>query len=214
MLFTKEDSLLLDRILDARWTCRNFEDTVPDKADIEAVIHAGIIAPYPFICEKDVTPFRHFFVLRKGDPKLAVIDRLIKEQCAVDLESLIKEKEKDPFLRDNSENVEKLYSGVIKNGATVFPDPPCLIVLAEWRGARRAERQSLAHMVQNMWLKATVLNLDFNLISIIESMVDNREFCDLFGLPIGRYGFHGCVLGYHRGAPRNADPATTEIHWI
>lgn len=214
MLFTKKDSLLFDRILDARWTCRSFEDTIPAKADIDAVIHAGIIAPFPFICEKDVTPFRHFFVLLKGDPKLAVIDRLIREQAQQELDHLRKEKETDAFLKENSGKVENLYGGVAKNGATVFPDPPCLIILAEWRGARRAERQSLAHMIQNMWLKATVLNLDFNLISLIESMVDNREFCDLFGLPVGQYGFHGCVLGYHRGEPRNADPATAEVHWI
>lgn len=212
-MFTKEDSLLFDRILDARWTCRSFEDTVPDQADIEAVIHAGIIAPFPFICEKDVTPFRHFFVMKKGDPRLAVIDRLIKEQAALDLAALREEAKTDPFMKENSAKVDKLYSGVVQNGATVFPDPPCMIVLAEWRGARRAERQSLAHMVQNMWLKATVLNLDFNLISFIESMVDNQEFCDLFGLPVGRYGFHGVVLGYHRGSPRNADPATSEVHW-
>ena len=87
------------------------------------------------------------------------------------------------------------------------------MVAAELRGARRAEKQSLAHMMENMWLKATVLNLDFMILSILESMTDNKEFCDLFRFPVGRYGFHGCVIGYRAGQIREPRYATAEIHW-
>lgn len=213
-MFTKEDNLVLDKILNARWTCRGFNGEVPAKEDVEAVIQAGIISPYASISSKDVEPFRHFFVMFKGDPKLPVIERLIKEQSAVDLAILKEEEETDAFLKENSRGLEALWGGVADNGVPVFPDPPCLIVMAEWRGARRAERQSLAHMLENMWLKATALNLDFNLLSVIESMWDNKEFCDLFGLPTERYGFHACVLGYHSGSVRAPHPATAEIHWL
>ena len=213
-MFTKEDNLVLDKILNARWTCRSFNGEVPAKEDVEAVIRAGIISPYASISSKDVTPFRHFFVMFKGDPRLPVIERLIREQSAKDLEMLLEEEKTDDFLKENSCGLEGLWDGVAKNGVPVFPDPPCLIVCAEWRGARRAERQSLAHMIENMWLKATALNLDLNLLSVIESMVDNQEFCDLFGLPAGRYGFHACVLGYHSGEVRTPHPASAEIHWM
>ena len=212
-MFTKEDNQVLDRILQARWTCRSFSDEIPEKEEVEAVIEAGRIAPFASISSKDVTHFRHFFVLFKGDPRLQVIDRLIREQSAVDLEIVKAEAEVDSFLKEHLAGLEGLWSNVAQNGAAVFPDPPCMIVAAEWRGARRAERQSLAHMMENMWLKATALNLDFGLLSVIESMVDNQEFCNLFGLPVERYGFLACVLGHHKGEVRTAHPATAEIHW-
>ena len=86
-----------------------------------------------------------------------------------------------------------MWKHVAECGESTFPNPPCLIIAAEWRGARRAEHQSLAHMMQNMWIKATALNLDFQLISVTENMVNNQDFCDMLGLPVGRYGFLACV---------------------
>ena len=213
-MFTKEDNQVLDRILQARWTCRSFSGEIPEKKEIEEVIEAGRIAPYASISSKDVTPFRHFFVMLKGDPRLQIIDRLIREQSAVDLEMVIAEAQVDSFLQEHLAGLEGLWSNVAQNGVPVFPDPPCLIVAAEWRGARRAERQSLAHMMENMWLKATALNLDFGLLSVIESMVDNQEFCDLFGLPVERYGFLACVLGHRKGEVRTPRPASAQIHWL
>lgn len=213
-MFTQDDNLVIDRLLQARWTCRSFTDRVPAREDVEAVLEAGRIAPYASISSRDVTPFRHFFVMFKGDPRYPVIERLIKEQSAVDLENVRKEAQSDAFLAEHLDGLDHLWSNVAANGVPVFPDPPCLIIAAEWRGARRAERQSLAHMIQNMWIKATALNLDFNLLSVIESMVDNREFCELFDLPVGLYGFHGCVLGYHAGGIRTPHPASAQIHWL
>ena len=119
----------------------------------------------------------------------------------------------DKFLEENGERVEKLWANVAENGESTFPNPPCLIVVAEWRGARRAERQSLAHLMENMWLKATALNLDFQIISVIENMVDNQEFCDMFHLPVGMYGFHACVVGYAKNSSGRNARCTSEVHF-
>ena len=85
------------------------------------------------------------------------IDAFIRQQSQVDLDARIKEEETDPFLKENGEGVKKLWKHVAECGESTFPNPPCLIIAAEWRGARRAEHQSLAHMMQNMWIKATAL---------------------------------------------------------
>ena len=212
-MFTKDDNKVFDEIIKARWTCRSFTDEVPTKEEIEAIIEAGKAAPYASIASKDVVPFRHFFVMFKDDPRLETIRRLTAEQSAADLEWLLKEEEKDAFLRENARGLETLWGHVAESGAPVTK-APCLIVMAEWRGARRAERQSLAHMLENMWLKATALNLDVMILSIIESMVDNKEFCDLFGLPVGMYGFHACIIGHHKGEGKVPKPCTSEIHWL
>ena len=148
-------------------------------------------------------------------PKMEQIDAFIRQQSQVDLDARIKEEETDPFLKENGEGVKKLWKHVAECGESTFPNPPCLIIAAEWRGARRAEHQSLAHMMQNMWIKATALNLDFQIISVTENMVNNQDFCDMLGLPVGRYGFLACVLGYAKdnNAPQHPR-ATTQIHWL
>ena len=176
-MFTKEDNQVLDRILNARKTCRAFAENVPTDDEIKEVIQAGCIAPYASIDAKAVTPFRHFFVIKKDDPKMEQIDAFIRQQSQVDLDARIKEEETDPFLKENGEGVKKLWKHVAECGESTFPNPPCLIIAAEWRGARRAEHQSLAHMMQNMWIKATALNLDFQIISVTENMVNNQDFC-------------------------------------
>lgn len=212
-MFTKEDNEVFDRIIEKRSTCRSFSERLPEKEDIEKIIDAGTKAPYASIDAKAIDVFRHFYVIFHDDPRMEVIDRLIREQSALDLERRLEEKKSDPFLQENGERVEKLWDHVAKHGESTFPNPPCMIVVAEWRGARRAERQSLAHLMENMWLKATSLNLDFQIISVIENMVSNKEFCDMFHLPVGEYGFHACVVGYaKKGAGRNAR-CTTEVHF-
>jgi len=213
-MFTVQDNLLFDEILKTRRSCRKFTEEVPTREEIEAVVEAGRLAPYASISSQDVEVFRHFFVMTKGHPLLPEIDRLIRQQGGKDAEWLRGEMEKDPFLAEYGVGLEAMWSRFGTNGVSVFPDPPCLIILAEWRGARRAERQSLAHTIQNMWLKATALNLDFNMISVMESMVDNEEFCSLFGLPVGRYGFHGCVIGHREAEKLTSKPIRAQVHWL
>lgn len=214
-MFTKEDNEVLDRILEARKTCRAFSDEMPTDDEIKEVIQAGCVAPYASIDSKAIKPFRHFFVIRRDDPKMEQIDVLIRKQSACDLKQRLKDEEQDAFLKENGQGVRNLWKHVAECGESAFPNPPCVIIAAEWRGARRAERQSLAHMIQNMWLKATAMNLDFQIISVVENMVDNEAFCKMLGLPTGRYGFHACVLGHAKNPdmPQHAR-ATTEIHWL
>ena len=213
-MFTASDNQALDNIMKSRRICRKFTDQVPDKKDVEAVVTAGRMAPYASISSGDVDVFRHFYVIFRDNPLLEKIDKLIKDQTILDLAILNEEMAEDEFLQKYGVALEKMWFNVAENGLPVFLNPPCLIVLAEWRGARRAERQSLAHTIQNMWLKATALNLDFNMISPLESMWDNQEFCDLFGLPVGKYGFHGCIIGYKEAERLTSKPISDQVHWL
>ena len=59
-----------------------------------------------------------------------------------------------------------------------------------------AEHESLAHVLENMWLKATALNLGFQLISLTSQMAEDDELMKLLGLPIKKFALNGCALGY------------------
>ena len=213
-MFTKEENEVFDRILEARYSCRRFTEELPERFEVESIIEAGRSAPYASISSKDVIPFRHFYVMFKGDKRYPLIDILIRDQSAADLEAVRSEAENNSFLKEHLAGLDRLWSKAAKDGVHFFPDPPCLVIAAEWMGARRGHRQSLAHMMQNMWLKATALNLGLGIISAIESMTDNEGFCSIFGLPTGRYGFLGCVIGHSNEEPRPSHHCTSETHWL
>ena len=111
-MFTKEDNEVLDRILEARKTCRTFSDEMPTDDEIKEVIQAGCVAPYASIDSKAIKPFRHFFVIRRDDPKMEQIDALIRKQSAGDLKQRLKDEEQDAFLKENGQGVRNLWKHV------------------------------------------------------------------------------------------------------
>ncbi len=93
---------------------------------------------------------------------------------------------------------------------------PFYIVIAERKGFPPVEQESLAHCLENMWLKATALGLGFQLVSATAQMADNEEFCRILGLQTGVWGFMGCAAGYPLetlpGSVR--PPAKDVISWM
>jgi nitroreductase len=73
---------------------------------------------------------------------------------------------------------------------------PFYIVAAEKKGFPPVEQQSLAHCMENMWLKATALGLGFQIVSVTAQMADNPGFCRVLGLECGKWGLMGCATGY------------------
>ena len=212
-MFTHEDNLVLDRIMEARQSCRSFSDYIPSTEEVEQVIAAGNTAPYAIASVRDVEVFRHFYVLFRGDERLGSIHGIVKEQAAAEADWLQKESETDPVVEQFGQGLIGMRRLASREGFRFLDEPPCLILLAEWRGARRAEKQDHAHTIQNMWLKATALNLDMIIVSLFEGLTDNEQFCSMLGLPVGQYGFHGCVLGRKAADSPRAGRVTSRIHW-
>jgi len=73
---------------------------------------------------------------------------------------------------------------------------PYYIVVAEQRGIPRVEQRSLAHCLQNMWLKASALGLGLQILSITAQLDNDKEFCGLIKIPIGEFALDGCLIGY------------------
>jgi nitroreductase len=79
-----------------------------------------------------------------------------------------------------------------------------------------AEKQSLAHVVENMWLKATALGLGLRLISVIDTLTANKDFSELLGLNHGEYAYTACIVGFaaqaQQAGKRPADHDVTK--WL
>ena len=78
------------------------------------------------------------------------------------------------------------------------------------------EKQSLAHALENMWLKATALGLGFQIVSVTGEMSDNKKFCDILGIAAGTYELMGCAVGYAQTPlPPSVRPPVDDVtRWL
>lgn len=63
------------------------------------------------------------------------------------------------------------------------------------------EAQSLACVIQNMWLKATALNSGLQIISAVSDLEESAVLADLTGLSPGDYAFEACQIGGRQPKP-------------
>jgi nitroreductase len=103
----------------------------------------------------------------------------------------------DPELRKQATEFAKRLGMIKKMGKVPgIGSAPYFIVVAEKKGFPAVEQQSLAHCLENMWLKATALGLGFQLVSATAQMDDNPEFSALLGINPGEWTLNGCAIGY------------------
>jgi nitroreductase len=116
------------------------------------------------------------------------------KKMSADLETKM---QKDPSLRAKAAGFVRRLSMI--QDAGVIPGigtAPFYIVIAERRGYPPVELQSLAHCLENMWLKATALGLGFQLVSVTSQMSSDPAFCAILGLRSGEWELMGCAVGY------------------
>lgn len=201
MVFIKDEQVneILDEIILQRRTHRRFRDEIPPDVMILDIIKAGLHAPFAAAAlgGGEDKYFRRFFVVRKNSTTLAAIRPLIYEaamKVADDLEHAV---EADEHLAVQIAGFMGRLAMIRKLGTVpgIGTAPLCIFV-AEKRGFPPVEQQSLAHCMENMWLKATASGLGFQLVSITAEMSGSPEFCKIIGLQTGRWALNGCAIGY------------------
>ncbi|KPI57299.1 hypothetical protein IM33_01275 [Clostridioides difficile] len=183
---------VLDMLLRTRRSIRSFTKEVPLKELIEEIIETGRLAPYAILAVAKQTDFRHFFVISNNSLQMdkikTILVDVIKTQISVNEKKAKNNITLQSFITSLKMQVEK---GVLGIGTA-----PYLIIVAERRGIPPIEQKSLSHVMQNMWLKSTALGLGFELVSVIGRLSDNKDFCDILGVPTGEYGFDACAIGF------------------
>ena len=202
MEMSKEANRWLDNVVENRRTVRSFKTGVPNRETVEAIIHAGLWAPYAGIAIRDENDYRRFFVIQNGNPLLSKISGLLQQQAKGSLQEMKARFAEKPLLKERGKAYMSRVSDMAERGFPDLLNAPCLLVIAEQKGIPRAERQSLAHVVQNMWLKATALGIGLRLVSAIERLSENDDFCGLFGVNVGEFAFTACIIGFSAEEPR------------
>lgn len=188
---TNKHSEVMDEIINARHSVKKFNTILPNKDDINQIIQAGLRAPYalfPAIGKKD---FRKVIAIPSTSSVMGKIVDVINNRLpkyATEVET---------------EFGEVPYVKLTKHAASVGIIPllgntPYLLIAAERKGIPNIAGESLSYCMCNMWLKATSLKIGFRLISFIMTLNlgDDKEFCELLGIPSGEYALDACCLGY------------------
>ena len=193
-----QKNVFLDQVLAERRSHRRFRPDFCSEDEIRRILHAGLLAPFAAAAVGNSHDyFRRFFVLRKGSESMTLAIPLAMRQIqkmSADLESGM---QKDPSLRAKAAGFVRRLSMMREAGVVPgIGTAPYYIVVAERKGYPPVELQSLAHCLENMWLKATALGLGFQLVSLTSPMSSDADFCSLLGLPHGEWELMGCAVGY------------------
>ncbi len=197
----EEHNQILDEIIRSRRSIRAFKEDKPPKEWIEDIIESGMLAPYAAASVGDEEDFRRFFVFEKGTSSFETVSLLIKKNAAIGARRYEKLMEEKPFMRSQIEPFTKRLQMIADKGVPGLHTAPYFIVAAELRGIPPAELQSLAHVLENMWLKTTALGLGFQLVSTTSQLAENEEFTTLLGIPHKKFALNGCAIGYPAMTP-------------
>ncbi|MCX6650954.1 MAG: nitroreductase family protein [Methanomassiliicoccales archaeon] len=211
----EEQNQVLDHLIDSRRTVRKFKAQSPPRPLVEMVLQAGLLAPY---AQLSVTreDFRRFVIIPRESDATAKVISLMKHRGAILSEELGERMQHDAFQRSRGERYLGMLRMTSQQGPPNLGKAPYYVVVAEQRGVPDVAQLSLAHCLENMWLKANALGLGFQLFSITERMAEDKEFCELLGIPFGEYALDGCLLGYPDASPAlSKRPSMDEVtRWI
>jgi len=218
-MFDDSSRLILDEIINARRTYRMFRPEVPPEEHISGIIQAGLAAPFAAaaIGGKGNEYFRQFFVFPRDSRDLVIAGGLLLQKVHMMADDLEKGMKHNPALRSTAEPFSRRLEMIRKAGVVPgIETAPYYIVVAERKGFPPVEQQSLAHCLENMWLKATVLNLGFQLVSLTGQMGSDPEFCRLLGIPPDVFELNGCAVGYYQEQlpPSIRPPADQVTKWM
>jgi len=211
----REENRSLDDVIARRRSIRAFKPEAPPETLVERVILAGLQGPYAGLVERGRAPYRLFRVVRQG-PLMTRVQEAIKEQAKASLDQLKGEMAGAPRPGEGGAPFLKVLEGFAESGIPSLKNAPFFIVVAERRGIPPVEFESLAHCLENMWLKATALGLGFQLLTVTKMLSESPGFFDLVNLEYGQFLLNGCALGYPQYPPSEKDlPAMKDVvEWL
>jgi len=193
-----EKNFYLDQVLAERRSYRQFRQEFPEREAIERIIYAGLLAPYAALAVGGSGDyFRRFFVIGNGSEAMKKTAPLVLEEVGHMIQGLEKEVQNNTNLKAKVNPFFMRLSTIRKTGIVPgIGTAPYYVIVAEKKGFPPVELQSLAHCMENMWLKATALCLGFQIVSVTQQMANNAPFCSLLGIEPGGWELMGCAIGY------------------
>jgi nitroreductase len=188
--FSRQDVAAVARVIGERRSVRSFGDVAPAREALEQILAAGLAAPYAAAMAPGVALDRRFFVLPRDSKALPAAAAAIQAHAAAALAA-------GGLPAPLRARLEPVAQGRILGVGTA----PYYVVVAERASMAAVQQQSLAHVLENMWLMATALGLGLHLVSATTQMADDPAFCGILGLPVAEYALNGCAIGVPAQTP-------------
>ena len=207
---TPKHSAALDIIIRARRSVRAFGPTPPSREAIEAIIQAGLLAPFAALAVAGKPDFRKVFVIQGSSAAMEAAADILKNRMAKLADELDNKIGPVPFVQNLKRAGQQGVPGV--------GNAPYFVVVGERKGMPPVATQSLSYCLHNMWLKATSLGIGLQLVSATMGLDSDADFCRLLGIPAGEYALDGCALGYpsdnFQPAPVEYPTLAKSVRWL
>ncbi len=207
---------VLDQVLAGRHSSRIFAEAAPTGAAIHALLEAGWLAPHAGAAGIPLAEKRRFFVVSRDSPSHGLLYSFLMDRLRSNRRKLGLARRIVPGLGRKTAGFYSIVSGLSKKGIKTLESAPFWIIVAERRGFPPAEDKTLAHVLQNMWLKATELGLAFMLLSATSMASRDRRIMETLGLRAGEWALDGCLVGMHTGASHERKDRLPEsaVRWM
>lgn len=203
-------------IVYARRSTRKFSNEIPTQDEMNDILQSAIFAPFGGATGIPLKEIRRISVFSQNTEQMDRARELLLAQIGRRARTIRKILMLFPFLKKRIQSFANRLSRLSKKGIPGLTEGAYYIIVAEKKGFPPVEKQSISHVMQNMWLSATSHGLGFQLISATGMMSKNKEFMQLLGLKAGEYAIDGCVIGRPKKdhEPRKGQHLDDFVTWI
>uniref|UniRef100_UPI004056F440 nitroreductase family protein n=1 Tax=Candidatus Electrothrix sp. TaxID=2170559 RepID=UPI004056F440 len=205
----------LEKVIRFRRSCRSFAGQVPDEV-LQKIVESAIYAPFAAGAGISLKEGRRIFIFRQGTEAMDQARQIIEAQLRSGASRIGMAVRFLPFLRKKMGFFADRISTTATQGIPGLTEGAFYIVAAEKKGFPPLASQTLAHVMENMWLTATAHGVGIQILSVTNGLTQHKGFMQLLNLPPGQWALNGCVVGMPKHPPNNKRKRDTEyfIHWV
>lgn len=161
---------------------QEFSEGCLDDASIRSILEAGWLAPHAGATGIALADKRRFFVVKRESAAHTRLHALALARVKSNCRRLILAGRFVPGFAKKTANFLKRLDALAKGGIKTLQEASVWIIVAERKGFPPAEAKSIAHVRQNMWLKATELGIGFMLLTMTGMLSVDAAFMAEIGL--------------------------------
>jgi nitroreductase len=178
-------------IFKKRHSTRNFSNEIIPYKYIEKITESAMLAPFAGATGLTLTETRKVFVIEPDAKKRPLIE--------AELRKIMKKKVQMlgflSFLNPKFKSFYQRIKNFADTGIPALQQNTYWILIAERKGFPPVAKQSIAHALQNMWLAATAMDFEFQLVSASSMLTKSSIVMDIFGIHAREYEIDGCIVG-------------------
>jgi nitroreductase len=207
---------VLDVLARSRRSCRSFRRGALDEACIRSILEVGWLAPHAGATGVPLSDKRRFFVVRRESAAHERLYALALARVMAHRRRLQLARRLVPGMGRRTASFMKRLDALANGGIRALREAQVWIIAAERKGFPPAEGKSIAHVFQNMWLKATELGVGFMLLSLTGMLSADSAVMAELGLARGEWELDGCLVGLpaHPSTPSAEHLPESAVVWL